>query len=133
MIKSGDTVVNVIKERKAIGRLLQMHSNKREELKEVYAGNIAAAVGPDLYHNLFSLCPDDPIVLERMGYEPVIGAIEPKTKSDSEKMGVALQKLAQEDPSFRVQTDEESGQTIISGMGSFTSKLSLTVLSENSS
>ncbi len=121
VIKSGDTVVNVIKGKKErIGRLLQMHSNKREELKEVYAGNIAAAVGLKTCTTGDTLAtPDDPIVLERMEFpEPVIQiAIEPKTKSDSEKMGVALQKLAQEDPSFRVQTDEESGQTIISGMG----------------
>src|SRR6056297_2121925 len=121
VLKSGDTVLNPIKSKKErIGRLLQMHSNSREELKEVYAGDIAAAVGLKDVTTGDTLCdPSNVITLERMEFpEPVIAvAVEPKTKSDQEKMGVALSKLAKEDPSFRVHTDEESGQTIISGMG----------------
>jgi len=121
VLKSGDTVLNPIKSKKErIGRLLQMHSNSREELKEVYAGDIAAAVGLKDVTTGDTLCdPSNVITLERMEFpEPVIAvAVEPKTKSDQEKMGVALSKLAQEDPSFRVRTDEESGQTIIAGMG----------------
>ena len=121
VLKSGDTVFNPIKSKKErIGRLLQMHSNSREELKEVYAGDIAAAVGLKDVTTGDTLCdPSNVITLERMEFpEPVIAvAVEPKTKSDQEKMGVALSKLAQEDPSFRVHTDEESGQTIIAGMG----------------
>ena len=120
-MKSGDTIYNPVKQRKErIGRILQMHANQREEIKEVYAGDIAAAVGLKeaiTGDTLSSL--DKPIILERMEFpEPVIHvAVEPKTKSDQEKMGIALGRLAQEDPSFRVRTDEESGQTIISGMG----------------
>ena len=103
-----------------IGRLLQMHANQREEIKEVRAGDIAAAVGLKEATTGDTLCdPDKIIMLERMVFpEPVISqAVEPKTKADQEKMGIALNRLAQEDPSFRVRTDEESGQTIISGMG----------------
>jgi elongation factor G len=114
-------VYNPIKGRKErIGRLLQMHANNRQEIKEVRAGDIAAAVGlKDVTTGETLTDPDKVIVLERMVFpEPVISvAVEPKTKADQEKMGLALQKLAQEDPSFRVHTDEESGQTIISGMG----------------
>jgi len=121
VIQSGDTVFNPIKGKKErVGRILQMHSNTREELKEVRAGDIAAAVGLKDVTTGDTLCdPANVITLERMEFpEPVIAvAVEPKTKSDQEKMGMALQKLAQEDPSFRVRTDEESGQTIISGMG----------------
>ena len=121
VVKAGDTVINPIKGKKErIGRILQMHANSREEIKEVYAGDIAAAVGLKDVTTGDTLCdPSDVITLERMEFpEPVIAvAVEPKTKSDQEKMGVALSKLAQEDPSFRVRTDEESGQTIISGMG----------------
>jgi len=121
VIKSGDTVFNPIKSRRErIGRLLQMHSNERKEIKEVRAGDIAAAVGLKDVTTGDTLCAQDSVViLERMEFpEPVIAqAIEPKTKADQEKLGVALGKLAQEDPSFRVRTDEESGQTIISGMG----------------
>ncbi len=121
VISAGDTVFNPIKGKKErIGRLLQMHSNSREEIKEVRAGDIAAAVGLKDVTTGDTLCdPSDVITLERMEFpEPVIAvAVEPKTKSDQEKMGIALQKLAQEDPSFRVHTDEESGQTIIAGMG----------------
>ena len=121
VVKAGDTVLNPIKGKKErIGRILQMHANSREEIKEVYAGDIAAAVGLKDVTTGDTLCdPSDVITLERMEFpEPVIAvAVEPKTKSDQEKMGVALSKLAQEDPSFRVRTDEESGQTIISGMG----------------
>jgi elongation factor G len=119
--KSGDTVFNPSKgKRERIGRLLQMHSSRREEIGEVYAGEIAAAVGLKDVATGETLCdPRDLITLERMEFpEPVIAvAVEPKTKADQEKMGVALGKLAYEDPSFRVSTDEESGQTIISGMG----------------
>jgi len=121
VIKSGDSVYNPIKGKKErIGRILQMHANSREELKEVRAGDIAAAVGLKTITTGDTLCdPSKIITLERMEFpEPVISqAVEPKTKSDQEKLGVALGKLAQEDPSFRVRTDEESGQTIISGMG----------------
>ncbi|WP_074774361.1 elongation factor G [Nitrosospira multiformis] len=121
VVTSGDTVYNPIKGRKErIGRLLQMHANQREEIKEVRAGDIAAAVGLKEAVTGDTLCdPADVITLERMVFpEPVIHvAVEPKTKLDQEKMGIALNRLAQEDPSFRVRTDEESGQTIISGMG----------------
>ncbi len=121
VLNSGDTVYNSVRERKErIGRLLQMHANQREEIKEVRAGDIAAAVGLKEASTGETLChPDKVITLERMIFpEPVISqAVEPKTKVDQEKMGVALNRLAQEDPSFRVHTDEESGQTIISGMG----------------
>ena len=121
VLNSGDSLFNPRKHGKErIGRILQMHSNHREEIKEVYAGDIAAAVGLKNVVTGDTLCAlDFPITLERMEFpEPVISvAVEPKTKADQEKMGVALQKLAQEDPSFRVSTDEESGQTIISGMG----------------
>jgi len=121
VMKSGDTIYNPVKQRKErIGRILQMHANQREEIKEVYAGDIAAAVGLKEAITGDTLASvDKPIILERMEFpEPVIHvAVEPKTKSDQEKMGIALGRLAQEDPSFRVRTDEESGQTIISGMG----------------
>ena len=121
VLKSGDTVYNAVRDRKErIGRLLQMHANQREDIKEVYAGDIAAAVGLKDASTGETLCdPDKVIMLERMVFpEPVISqAVEPKTKVDQEKMGVALSRLAQEDPSFRVRTDDESGQTIISGMG----------------
>jgi elongation factor G len=121
VLKSGDSVYNPVKSKKErIGRILQMHSNSREEIKEVLAGDIAAAVGLKDVTTGDTLCAiDKPITLERMEFpEPVISvAVEPKTKSDQEKMGIALSKLAQEDPSFRVSSDEESGQTIISGMG----------------
>lgn len=121
VLKSGDTILNPVKGRKErIGRLLQMHANNREEVKEVLAGDIAACVGLKEVTTGDTLCePDAPITLERMEFpEPVIHiAVEPKTKVDQEKMGVALGRLAQEDPSFRVRSDEESGQTIISGMG----------------
>lgn len=121
VLKSGDVVYNPIKDKEErIGRLLQMHANQRQEIKEVCAGDIAAAVGMKRVTTGDTLCsPDDVIVLERMVFpEPVISvAVEPKTKADQEKMGIALGKLAQEDPSFRVHTDEESGQTIIAGMG----------------
>jgi len=121
VLKSGDTVYNPIKSRKErIGRILQMHANNREEIKEVLAGDIAACVGLKECTTGETLCdPDAPIILERMEFpEPVIHvAVEPKTKADQEKMGLALNRLAAEDPSFRVRTDEESGQTIISGMG----------------
>jgi elongation factor G len=120
-LKSGDAVYNPLKDRKErIGRLLQMHANTRQEIKEVLAGDIAAAVGLKNVSTGDTLCdPEKVITLEKMIFpEPVISvAVEPKTKADQEKMGVALGKLAQEDPSFRVHTDEESGQTIISGMG----------------
>ncbi len=121
VLKSGDTVFNPVKgKRERIGRILQMHSNEREELKEVRAGDIAAAVGLKDVTTGDSLTDiKESITLERMEFpEPVIAvAVEPKTKPDQEKMGVALSKLAKEDPSFRMHTDEESGQTIISGMG----------------
>ncbi len=121
VVSSGDTIYNPVKGRKErIGRLLQMHANTREEIKEVRAGDIAAAVGLKEATTGDTICdPQHVIVLEKMIFpEPVIHvAVEPKTKADQEKMGVALNRLAQEDPSFRVRTDEESGQTIISGMG----------------
>ncbi len=121
VMNSGDTVFNPIKGKKErIGRLLQMHANNREEIKEVRAGDIAACVGLREVTTGETLCdPDAVITLEKMVFpEPVISqAVEPKTKADQEKMGLALGRLAQEDPSFRVRTDEESGQTIISGMG----------------
>jgi elongation factor G len=121
VLESGSTVLNSVKGRKErIGRLLQMHANDREEIKEVLAGDIAAVVGLKDVTTGETLCdPSAPIILERMEFpDPVIHvAVEPKTKSDQEKMGLALSRLAQEDPSFRVRTDEESGQTIISGMG----------------
>ena len=121
MLKSGDTIYNPIKGKKErIGRILLMHANEREEIKEVFAGDIAAAVGLKDATTGETLCdPANVITLERMVFpEPVIHvAVEPKTKIDQEKMGMALNRLAQEDPSFRVRTDEESGQTIISGMG----------------
>jgi elongation factor G len=121
VLKSGDTVYNPVKGKKErIGRILQMHSNDRAEIKAVCAGDIAAAVGlKDVTTGDSLVDPQSVITLERMEFpEPVIAvAVEPRTKADQEKMGVALQKLAKEDPSFHVQTDEESGQTIISGMG----------------
>ncbi|MBC7161167.1 MAG: elongation factor G [Immundisolibacter sp.] len=121
VLSSGDSVYNPVKgKRERVGRILQMHANTREEIKEVRAGDIAAAVGLKDVTTGDTLCSEKSIItLERMEFpEPVISvAVEPKTKSDQEKMGIALQKLAQEDPSFRVRTDEESGQTIISGMG----------------
>ncbi len=121
VMKSGDTVYNPVKGKKErIGRILQMHSNDRKEIKEVRAGDIAAAVGLKEVTTGDTLCdPQNVVTLERMEFpDPVISqAVEPKTKVDQEKMGIALGKLAQEDPSFRVRTDEESGQTIISGMG----------------
>ncbi|MFN7509942.1 MAG: elongation factor G [Betaproteobacteria bacterium] len=121
VLNSGDTIYNSVKSRKErIGRLLQMHANQRDEIKEVRAGDIAAAVGLKDVTTGDTLCdPDKVVTLERMEFpEPVISqAVEPKTKADQEKMGIALGRLAQEDPSFRVHTDEESGQTIISGMG----------------
>jgi elongation factor G len=121
VLKSGDTVYNPGRTRKErIGRLLQMHANSREEIKEMFAGDIAAAVGLKEVTTGDTLCDvNRPVILERMEFpDPVIAvAVEPKTKADQERMGIALNKLAQEDPSFRVRTDEESGQTIISGMG----------------
>ena len=121
VLESGMTIYNPVKGKKErIGRILQMHANNREEIKEVRAGDIAACVGLREVTTGETLCdPDAEITLERMVFpEPVIHiAVEPKTKSDQEKMGIALGRLAQEDPSFRVRTDEESGQTIISGMG----------------
>ncbi|WP_396616895.1 elongation factor G [Lysobacter soli] len=121
VLNSGDQVFNPVKSKKErIGRILQMHANQRDEIKEVRAGDIAAAVGLKDVTTGDTLCSGDHIItLERMTFpEPVISmAVEPKTKSDQEKMGMALSRLAQEDPSFRVRTDEESGQTIIAGMG----------------
>ena len=121
VLKKGDTVYNPIKGKKErIGRIVQMHANNREEVSEIRAGDIAACVGLKDVTTGETLCdPDDIIMLERMVFpEPVIAqAVEPKTKVDQEKMGIALSRLAQEDPSFRVKTDEESGQTIIAGMG----------------
>ena len=120
-VNSGDTVMNSVKQkRERFGRIVQMHANKREEIKEVRAGDIAAAIGLKDVGTGDTLCDQNaPIILERMEFpEPVISvAVEPKTKADQEKMGLALGRLAQEDPSFRVHTDEESGETIISGMG----------------
>jgi len=121
VLNSGDQVYNPVKSKKErVGRILQMHANQRDEIKEVRAGDIAAAVGLKDVTTGDTLCAQDHIItLERMVFpEPVISmAVEPKTKSDQEKMGIALGRLAQEDPSFRVRTDEESGQTIIAGMG----------------
>ena len=121
VVNSGDSVLNSVKsKRDRIGRIVQMHANKREEIKEVRAGDIAAAIGLKDVTTGDTLCAENaPIILERMEFpEPVISvAVEPKTKADQEKMGLALGRLAQEDPSFRVWTDEESGQTIIAGMG----------------
>ncbi len=121
VLSSGDQVYNPIKGKKdRVGRLLQMHANERQEISEVRAGDIAACVGLKEVITGETLCdPDAPVILERMVFpEPVISqAVEPKTKADQEKMGIALQRLAREDPSFRVRTDEESGQTIIAGMG----------------
>jgi elongation factor G len=121
VLNSGSYVYNSTKgKRERIGRILKMHANKREEIKEVYAGDIAAAVGLKYTTTGDTLCVEDkPVILESIEFpEPVISiAIEPKTKADQEKLGLSLQKLAQEDPSFRVKTDEETGQTIISGMG----------------
>ncbi|MEX0444961.1 elongation factor G [Xenorhabdus sp. SGI246] len=121
VVNSGDTVLNPVKDKKErFGRIVQMHANKREEIKEVRAGDIAAAIGLKDVTTGDTLCDlSAPIILERMEFpEPVISvAIEPKTKADQEKMGIALGRLAQEDPSFRVSSDEESGQTIIAGMG----------------
>ncbi|RPE74190.1 elongation factor G [Vulcaniibacterium tengchongense] len=121
VLSAGDQVYNPVKSKKErIGRILQMHANQRDEIKEVRAGDIAAAVGLKDVTTGDTLCAQDHVItLERMTFpEPVIHmAVEPKTKSDQEKMGVALSRLAQEDPSFRVRTDEESGQTIIAGMG----------------
>ena len=120
-LSSGDTIYNSVKQkRERVGRMVQMHSNSREEIKDVLAGDIAAAVGLKDVTTGDTLCDqENKIILERMEFpEPVISvAVEPKTLADQEKMAIALGKLAQEDPSFRVQTDEESGQTIISGMG----------------
>ena len=120
-INAGDSVYNSVKEkRERLGRIVQMHANKRQEVKEVYAGDIAAAIGLKDVTTGDTICDENhPIILERMEFpEPVISvAVEPKTKADQEKMALALGRLAQEDPSFRVHTDEESGQTIISGMG----------------
>ena len=121
VVNSGDSVLNSVKsKRDRIGRIVQMHANKRDEIKEVRAGDIAAAIGLKDVTTGDTLCAENaPIILERMEFpEPVISvAVEPKTKADQEKMGLALGRLAQEDPSFRVWTDEESGQTIIAGMG----------------
>jgi len=121
VLKSGDSVINSqTGNKERIGRLLRMHANAREEVKEIRAGDIAACVGlKDIVTGTTLSGTDEPVVLERMEFpDPVISvAVEPRTKSDQEKMGLALSRLAQEDPSFRVRTDEESGQTIISGMG----------------
>ncbi|OZB02748.1 MAG: elongation factor G, partial [Idiomarina sp. 34-48-12] len=121
VLSQGDTVYNPVKsKRERIGRMVQMHANDRKEIKEILAGDIAAAIGLKDVTTGDTLCdPNNIITLERMEFpEPVISvAVEPKTKADQEKMGIALGKLAAEDPSFRVKTDEESGQTIISGMG----------------
>lgn len=120
-LSSGDSVLNSVKGKKErVGRMVQMHANQRDEIKEVRAGDIAALIGMKDVTTGDTLCDiEKPIILERMDFpEPVISvAVEPKTKADQEKMGIALGKLAQEDPSFRVKTDEETGQTIISGMG----------------
>ena len=121
VVRAGDTIYNPVKGKKErIGRILQMHANNREEIKEIYAGDIAAAVGLKDVTTGDTLCAEkNAVILERMVFpEPVIHvAVEPKTKADQEKMGIALGRLAQEDPSFRVKTDEETNQTIISGMG----------------
>ena len=121
VLKSGDQVLNSVRgKRERVGRMVQMHANDRQEIKECVAGDIAALIGMKDVTTGDTLCSmDAPIILERMDFpEPVISvAVEPKTKADQEKMGIALGRLAQEDPSFRVKTDEETGQTIISGMG----------------
>lgn len=121
VLSSGDSVINSVKGKKErVGRMVQMHANQRDEIKEVRAGDIAALIGMKDVTTGDTLCDiEKPIILERMDFpEPVIHvAVEPKTKADQEKMGIALGRLAQEDPSFRVRTDEESGQTIIGGMG----------------
>src|SRR5690606_133377 len=121
VLKSGDQVLNSVRgKRERVGRMVQMHANDRQEIKECVAGDIAALIGMKDVTTGDTLCAvDNPIILERMDFpEPVISvAVEPKTKADQEKMGIALGRLAQEDPSFRVKTDEETGQTIISGMG----------------
>ena len=121
VLKKGDTIYNSVKQRKErIGRIVQMHANNREEVDEILAGDIAACIGLKDVTTGETLCdPEKPVILERMVFpEPVIHvAVEPKTKADQEKMGIALGRLAQEDPSFRVRTDEETNQTIISGMG----------------
>ena len=121
VLESGNTVLNTVKgKRERIGRMLQMHANSREDIKEARAGDIVAIAGLKLTTTGDTLCNEDkPVVLERMDFpDPVIEiAVEPKTKNDQEKMGLALNRLAQEDPSFRVSTDVESGQTIIKGMG----------------
>ena len=121
VLQKGSTVLNSVKDKKErIGRIVQMHANNREEIEEILAGDIAACIGLKEVTTGETLCdPSAPIILERMVFpEPVISqAVEPKTKADQEKMGLALSRLAQEDPSFRVSTDEESGQTIIGGMG----------------
>jgi elongation factor G len=120
-MNAGDTIFNVAKgKRERVGRLLRMHANKREEISDIYAGDIAAAVGLKTVSTGDTICDDDhPVVLEAIDFPiPVIQlAVEPKTKADQEKMGLAIQKLAQEDPTFRVNTDPETGQTILSGMG----------------
>src|SRR5579863_7651333 len=120
-LKNGDTVYNPRRARRErVGRLVKMHANKREDINEVLAGDIAAAVGLKTVSTGDTICDEkDPIILESIDFPaPVISvAVEPKTKADQEKMGVALGKLAQEDPTFKVHTDEETGQTIISGMG----------------
>ena len=121
VLKAGETVLNAVKDKKErVGRIVQMHANAREPVEEVLAGDIAACIGLKDVTTGETLCAlDAPIILERMVFpEPVISqAVEPKTKADQEKMGLALNRLAQEDPSFRVSTDEESGQTLIGGMG----------------
>ena len=121
VLKKGDTVLNTVKGKKErIGRIVQMHANNREEIEEIIAGDIAACVGLKEVTTGETLSdPSAPVILERMVFpEPVIAqAVEPKSKADQEKMGIALSRLAAEDPSFRVRTDEESGQTIIAGMG----------------
>jgi len=121
MLKVGDTVLNATKgKRERVGRLLKMHANNREDIKELYAGDIAAVVGPKNLVTGDTICAvDKPVILESIHFpEPVIAiAIEPKTKADQEKLSTALQKIANEDPSFRVSSDEETGQTLISGMG----------------
>ena len=128
-LAKGVSLQNTVKEKKErIGRMLQMHSNSREDIEEAFAGDIVALAGLKEVTTGDTLCdPLKPVILERMEFpEPVIEiAIEPKTKGDQEKMGLALNRLAAEDPSFRVKTDEESGQTIIAGMGELHLDLSL--------
>src|SRR4029453_14793232 len=120
-LEAGSYVLNSTRgQRERVGRLIQMHANHREEIKEVYAGDIGAMVGPKQTFTGDTIChPDKPIALENIRFpEPVIQlAIEPKTKSDQDKLAIALQKLSEEDPTFRVRSDEETGQTIIAGMG----------------